>query len=105
MVSKEALDTICLECQRSKGKIQVACPFRTISNDYCDEYEQIKKDLDILEDFIKLFEGEDLDGWIEFNFNYTREPEDSIDNYNGYVSLLKRIRNYLEELENGSNKD
>lgn len=49
MTSKEALNTICLECQRSKGKIQVACPFRSISNEYCDEYEQIKKDLEVAE--------------------------------------------------------
>lgn len=49
MTSKEALKSICLECQKYKGKIQVACPFRSISNEYCDEYEQIEKDLEIAE--------------------------------------------------------
>lgn len=29
----------------------------------------IENDLEILECFKKLFEGEDLDGWIEFDFS------------------------------------
>ena len=64
-----------------------------------EKFQTIEKDLDILDDFIKLFDGEDLDGWIEFDFGLTRESEDSIDNYNGWVSLLKRIRKYLEEVK------
>ena len=48
MTIKEMLKSICLECERYKGKIQVACPFRSISNEYCDEYETIKKDLEVL---------------------------------------------------------
>ena len=48
MTSKEALKSICLKCEIEKGKNKVACPFRSISNDYCEEYETIKKDLDLL---------------------------------------------------------
>ena len=48
MTSKEALKNICLECEKEKGKNKIACPFRSISNDYCEEYEKIKKDLEVL---------------------------------------------------------
>ena len=49
MTSKEALKSICLECEREKGKNKIACPFRSISNEYCEEYDTIEKDLDRLE--------------------------------------------------------
>ena len=49
MKSKEALKSICLECEREKGKNKIACPFRSISNEYCEEYDTIEKDLDRLE--------------------------------------------------------
>ena len=49
MTSKEALKNICLECEKEKGKNKTACPFRSITNDYCEEYEKIKKDLEVLE--------------------------------------------------------
>ena len=60
-------------------------------------FESIEKDLEILELFKELFDGEELDGWIEFNFGLTREDEDSIDNYNGWVTKLKKIRSWLEK--------
>ena len=43
MTGLEALNAICAECQQDKGKIQVACPWRSISGDYCEEYETIKR--------------------------------------------------------------
>ena len=49
MTSKEALKSICLKCEREKGKNKIACPFRSISNEYCEEYDTIEKDLDRLE--------------------------------------------------------
>lgn len=52
MTSKEALKSICLKCEKEKGVNKVACPFRSISNDYCEEFEIIKKDLEVL-DIIK----------------------------------------------------
>ena len=52
MTSKKALKSICLECEKEKGVNKVACPFRSISNDYCEEFEIIEKDLEIL-DIIK----------------------------------------------------
>ena len=56
MTSKEMLKSICLECEKYKGKIQVACPFRSISNEYCDEYDTIKKDLDLLAKLEKVIQ-------------------------------------------------
>ena len=43
MTGIEALNAICAECQQDKGKIQVACPWRSISGDYCEEYETLKR--------------------------------------------------------------
>lgn len=51
MIDK-ALKKICLECERLMGKRQVACPYRSISNEYCEEYEEIKEKLELL-DIIK----------------------------------------------------
>ena len=65
MTSKEALKSICLECEREKGKNKIACPFRSISNEYCEEYDTIEKDLDQLEEYKKI--GEELG--IVFNIN------------------------------------
>ena len=49
MTSKEALKSICIHCEKVMGKYKVACPFRSISNDYCEEFDIIKKDLEVLE--------------------------------------------------------
>ena len=53
IASKEALKSICLECEREKGKNKIACPFRSISNEYCEEYDTIEKDLERLESLEK----------------------------------------------------
>lgn len=45
----EALKKICLECERLMSEKQVACPWRSISNEYCQEYETIKEKLEILD--------------------------------------------------------
>lgn len=56
MTSKEALKEICINCRNNINQIPSKgdrpykeCPYRGISNDYCEEYETIKKDLEILE--------------------------------------------------------
>ena len=48
MTGIEALNAICAECQQDKGKIQVACPWRSISGDYCEEYETLKRSIERL---------------------------------------------------------
>ena len=93
MTSKKALKSICLECEKEKGVNKVACPFRSISNDYCEEFEIIEKDLEVLEilkkylyydnktHFIKMkqirkstfnFDYEDLKEWLEDEINKQR---------------------------------
>lgn len=49
MTSREALREICNSCEHSASLSHQRCPFRSISNDFCDEYEQLCKDLEILE--------------------------------------------------------
>lgn len=56
MTPKQALNAICDKCHHaiqstpSKGDFpHKECPFRHISNDYCEEYETIKEALNRLE--------------------------------------------------------
>ena len=49
MTSKEALREICDTCECHLLLSHKRCPFRSISNDFCEEYEIIKKDLEVLE--------------------------------------------------------
>lgn len=56
MESKEALKQICTVCERHLGLSQKRCPFRSISNEYCDEYNGLLKDLDKLEKYDKAKE-------------------------------------------------
>ena len=47
MTSLEALKSICNECEKNMTINKTRCPFRCISNEFCEEYELIKKDLEI----------------------------------------------------------
>ena len=49
MTSKQALKKICSKCEEALAKQKVRCPFRSISNDYCEEYETIEKELKAFE--------------------------------------------------------
>jgi len=50
MNSKEALKSMCNHCEKLSIRAGfIGCPYRCISNDYCEEFETIKKDLEILE--------------------------------------------------------
>ena len=50
MTSKEALKSLCNHCEKlSIRNGFIGCPYRDISNDYCEEFETIKKDLKVLE--------------------------------------------------------
>ena len=49
MNSKEALKSMCNHCEKLSIRDGfIGCPFRNISNDYCEEFETIKKDLELL---------------------------------------------------------
>ena len=50
MTSKEALKSMCNHCEKLSIRDGfIGCPYRCISNDYCEEFETIKKNLEILE--------------------------------------------------------
>lgn len=49
MKAKKCLINMCEECEHNKASRHQRCPFRSISNDYCDDYVNILKSLDILE--------------------------------------------------------
>ena len=51
MNSSRALRSICYECEKNMAINKTRCPFRSISNEFCEEYNLIKKDLEILEIF------------------------------------------------------
>ena len=111
MTSKEALKSICLECERYKGKIQVRCPFRSISNDYCEEYETIEKDLERLESLEKQNEllKKDLKEYQEYIKKGVEEHyKDFVSDYDllleGYHELNKNLE-MLEILKKHYDKD
>ena len=56
MTSKEYLKKICEDCEKDMAKIGQRCPFRSISNDYCDDIETILKDLNKLDEIEKILE-------------------------------------------------
>ena len=50
MNNKEALKSMCNHCEKLSIRAGfIGCPYRNISNDYCEEFETIKKDLEVLE--------------------------------------------------------
>ena len=53
MSSLEALKTMCEECERSLAGRKQLCPFRSISNDHCEEYETIERDLKAFKIIVK----------------------------------------------------
>ena len=94
MNSKEALKEICINCRNNINQIPSKgdrpykeCPYRGISNDYCEEYETIKKDLEILEiikrhcDFSSPLS---MDYFIEF-FIYNSDED------------FKKVKEWLED--------
>lgn len=42
---QEELRKLCSECERHLSLYKKRCPFRSISNEYCDEYDNVKKEL------------------------------------------------------------
>ena len=50
MSCKQALKRLCNHCEKLSIRDGfIGCPYRCISNDYCEEFETIKKDLEVLE--------------------------------------------------------
>ena len=90
MTSKEALKSMCNHCEKLsiRGGF-IGCPYRNISNDYCEEFETIKKDLKVLE-ILKTY--------IDY---YTYRDTDSQSSIN--IVIHEDVKNYAiikEWLEN-----
>ena len=102
MKSKEALKSICLECEREKGKNKIACPFRSISNEYCEEYDTIEKDLDRLESLEKQNEllKKDLKEYQAYIKKGVEEHyEDFMSDYDLLLQEYQELYKRLEVLE------
>lgn len=110
MNSKEALKEICINCRNNINQIPSKgdrpykeCPYRGISNDYCEEYEIIKKDLEILECFRKI-PKQDLKDFIEWQIRYEKNMKTWLEErhfcYIGkeeeYTKHLIKIKEWLE---------
>lgn len=87
MIDK-ALKKICLECESLMGERQVACPYRSISNEYCEEYEEIKEKIELL-DIIK-------NNSIITERNQTLEINAELFKYN-QEKEIKKIKKFFEE--------
>lgn len=75
MTSLEALRNICYECERHMSISKIRCPFRSISNEFCEEYNLIKKDLEMLEILKKHYDfTSPLEYFIEF-FIYNSDED------------------------------
>ena len=104
MTSLEALRNICYECERHMSISKIRCPFRSISNEFCEEYETIKKDLEILECFRKI-PKQDLKDFIEWQIRYEKNMKTWLEErhfcYIGkeeeYTKHLIKIKEWLEE--------
>lgn len=79
MNNKEALKSLCNHCEKLSIRDGfIGCPFRNISNDYCEEFETIEKDLEILEILKKYLFYDNKNHFIKmkqirkstFNFDY-----------------------------------
>lgn len=82
---------MCNHCEKLSIKDGfIGCPYRCISNDYCEEFETIKKDLEVLEILNKHSTRLDDADWDNNIFN-------GID----YENLGKEERKVIKEwLEN-----
>ena len=50
MKSIDCLNNLCKHCEKNKIRNGfIGCPFRSISNDFCEDYEIIMRDLKLLE--------------------------------------------------------
>ena len=93
MTSKEALKSMCNHCEKLSIRDGfIGCPYRCISNDYCEEFETIKKDLDVLEILKNSLELEEEDDYISFKFKFCCDKESLNDDYE-----MRTIKEWLDD--------
>lgn len=100
MTPKEALKAICEHChkqiqaQPSKGDLpHKECPFRHISNDYCEEYDTIKEALEVLaKEKINQLKAKAFDIIMKSGVLFLSEDGDVyVDHYDFSASMIKGI--------------
>lgn len=99
MSSLEALKRICNDCEKEMAINKIRCPFRSISNEHCKEYELIKKDLEILEILKKsmsvdteVFENDNHEV-VEYEYIAFNDWELDIENKEEY----NKVKEWLKE--------
>ena len=93
MTSKEALKSLCNHCEKlSIRNGFIGCPYRNISNDYCEEFEIIEKDLEVLEILKHSLELKEEDDNISFKFKFCCYKESLNDDYE-----IRTIKEWLDE--------
>ena len=76
MNSKEALKSMCNHCEKLSIRDGfIGCPYRCISNDYCEEFEIIEKELKLLEGLKKYIYSHEGDNLLH-HLKYDKVVED-----------------------------
>ena len=84
MNSKEALKSMCNHCEKLSIRDGfIGCPYRCISNDYCEEFETIEKYLEQLEILKKYYSP--FKEFLEKMFE------------KGYNEDLTKVKEWLED--------
>ena len=102
MTNKEFLKELCDKCDensRLTDKANVGCPFRHISNDYCDEYNAIKKliekaepkELTLKEAIKELKEGISMGYYDGKKLGYYRKHFEVIEKHLEMKELFKKV--------------
>lgn len=111
MTSKDALEKICKDWGCSMAHAYKRCPWRGIPGEYCEEYETIKKDLEVLKkyhqieeelgiDLITLFKG--LKGGVYYFTTMNQLTKDYVwlaDNYMSFAASDKLSYSFRTSFE------
>ena len=99
MTSLEALKSICNDCEKKMATNKTRCPFRSISNEHCEEYNLIKKDLEIAQILknsmsvdTEVFENDNHEV-VEYEYIAFNDWDLDIENKEEY----NKIKNWLKE--------
>ena len=96
MTSKEALKSMCNHCEKLSIRDGfIGCPFRNISNDYCEEFETIKKDLEVLDIIKRSILNKETHKYV-FNEKFKGQKFMTISIYIRGDTDINRLQEWLE---------
>ena len=102
MTNKEILKRFGIPCKKAMKKNKISCPFRSISNEYCEEYDTIEKDLERLESLEKQNEllKKDLKEYQEYIKKGVEEHyKDFMSDYDLLLQECQELNKKVEILE------